>query len=334
MQLQDVAVVGATGLVGRKIIQVLEERDFPVGRLRLLATARSVGKSIDFKGKSYSVEKLSASPFRGIEIALFSAGSAVSKEFAPLAVKAGALVIDSSSAFRMDPRVPLVVPEVNPRQIQFHHGIIANPNCSTIQMVVALKPLHDRWRIKRIVVSTYQSVTGAGKKGWDQLEAEMEKRTDYVKKFPHKIAYNCLPQVDEFFEDGYTREEHKMMNETKKIFGDDAIKVTATCVRVPVFGGHSESVNVEFEKPFDIREVRDALRHAPGVCVEDDIEHDIYPMPIRAYDRDDVFVGRIRRDETVKSGLNFWIVSDNLRKGAATNSVQIAETYLKMKSQD
>lgn len=334
MQLLDIAVVGATGLVGRKMIQVLEERNFPVGRLRLLASERSIGKSIDFRGKAYPVEKISAGAFRGIEIALFSAGAAVSRQFSPEAVKAGALVIDNSSAFRMDPKVPLIVPEVNPRQIIFHHGIIANPNCSTIQMVVALKPLHDRWKIRRIVVATYQSVTGAGKRGADQLEAEVDGRTDFVRKFPHPIAFNCLPQVDEFFEDGYTREEHKMINETKKIFGDDTIKVSVTCVRVPVYGGHSEAVNVEFEKSFDIHEVREALRHAPGVCVQDDVAHSIYPMPVAAHDKDDVFVGRIRRDETVKHGLHLWIVSDNLRKGAATNAVQIAEEWLKMKHRD
>ena len=274
---------------------------------------------------------MEAECFRGIEIALFSAGAVVSKEFAPLAVKAGALVIDNSSAFRMDLNVPLVVPEVNPRQIMFNKGIIANPNCSTIQMVVALKPLHDRWKIKRIVVSTYQSVTGAGKKGIDQLDAELEKRHTYEKKFPHPIAFNCLPQVDEFYEDGYSREEHKMINETRKILGDDTMKVTATCVRVPVFGGHSESVNVEFEEPFDFREVREVLRRAPGVCVEDDIARNVYPMAISAHDKDGVFVGRIRRDESVENCLNLWIVSDNLRKGAATNAVQIAEEWLKRK---
>lgn len=334
MQLQDIAVVGATGLVGRKMIQVLEERNFPVGRLRLLASERSVGKSIEFRGKLYPVEKLAVDLFRGVEIALFSAGAAVSKEFAPVAVKAGALVIDNSSAFRMDPNVPLIVPEVNPRQVLFHHGVIANPNCSTIQMVVALKPMHDRWKIKRIVVATYQSVSGAGKRGTDQLDAEFNKRTDFVKKFPHQIAFNCLPQVDEFFEDGYTREEHKMMNETKKIFGDDSVKVAVTCVRVPVYGAHSEAVNVEFEKPFDIREVREVLHHTPGVCVQDDIGRNIYPMAITAEGKDDVFVGRIRRDETVKNGLSFWVVSDNLRKGAATNAVQIAEEWLKRKIND
>ncbi len=331
MQLQDVAVVGATGLVGRKIVQVLEERNFPVGRLRLLATERSVGKSLDFKGKRCPVEKLEARCFRGIEVALFSAGAAVSKEFAPVAVEEGALVIDNSSAFRMDTHVPLVVPEVNPRQIKLGKGIIANPNCSTIQMVVALKPLHDRWKIKRVVVSTYQSVTGAGKRGADQLEAELERRHQYEKKFPHPIAFNCLPQIDEFYEDGYSREEHKMINETKKIFGDDTIKVTVTCVRVPVFGGHSESVNVEFGRPFDLRDVREALHHAPGVCVEDDVSRNVYPMAINAQDKDGVFVGRIRRDESVKNGLNLWIVSDNLRKGAATNAVQIAEEWLRRK---
>jgi aspartate-semialdehyde dehydrogenase len=334
MQLQDIAVVGATGLVGRKMIQVLEERNFPVGRLRLLASERSIGKHIDFKGKTYPVEKITGATFHGIEIALFSAGAAVSKEYAPEAVRAGALVIDNSSAFRMDPRVPLIVPEVNPRQIIFHHGIIANPNCSTIQMVVALKPLHDRWKIKRIVVATYQSVSGAGKRGTDQLEAELNKRSDFLRKFPHPIAFNCLPQVDEFFEDGYTREEHKMVNETKKIFGDETIKVSATCVRVPVYAAHSESVNVEFEKPCEIHEVREVLRYAAGVRVQDDTQHNVYPMAITAHEKDEVFVGRIRRDETVRSGLNLWIVSDNLRKGAATNAVQIAEEWLKMKHKD
>lgn len=331
MKLQDVAVVGATGVVGRKIVEVLEERNFPVGRLRLLATERSIGKSLDFKGKSYPVERLEARCFHGIEIALFSAGAAVSKEFAPLAVEQGALVIDNSSAFRMDPHVPLVVPEVNPRKIMSGEGIIANPNCSTIQMVVALKPLHDRWIIKRVVVSTYQSVTGAGKRGADQLEAEVEQRHGYEKRFPHPIAYNCLPQIGEFYEDGYSREEHKMINETKKILGDDTMKVTATCVRVPVFGGHSESVNVEFEKPFDLHEVRETLHHAPGVCVEDDVSHNVYPMAISAQGKDGVFVGRIRRDESIKNGLHLWIVSDNLRKGAATNAVQIAEEWLRRK---
>ncbi|MBI4548656.1 MAG: aspartate-semialdehyde dehydrogenase [Ignavibacteriae bacterium] len=329
MKLFDVAVVGATGLVGRKIIQVLEERKFPVGRLRPLATAHSIGKMIEFNGKAIPVEELKPDSFRGIELALFSAGAAVSKEYAPRAVKAGSVVIDNSSAFRMEEHVPLVVPEVNAKQISHHKGIISNPNCSTIQMVVVLKPLHDRWKIKRVVVATYQSVTGAGKRAVDQLEAELEEETDIVRKFPHPIAYNVLPQVDVFYDDGYSREELKMANETKKTMDDESIKVTATCVRVPVVGGHSESVNIEFERPFDVNEVKEVLKHAQGVCVQDDVQRSIYPMPIWAHDKDDVFVGRIRRDGTVKYGLNLWIVSDNLRKGAATNAVQIAEEWIK-----
>ena len=331
MMLYDVAVVGATGLVGRKIVQILEERKFPIGQLRLLATAHSVGKSLQFNGKLISVEELQTDSFKGIELALFSAGATVSQAFAPLAVKAGALVIDNSSAYRLDEQVPLVVPEVNPRQITHHRGIISNPNCSTIQMVVALKPLHDRYRIKRVVVATYQSVTGSGKRAVDQLEAELAGHPVVHRKYPHPIAFNVLPQVDVFFDDGYTKEERKMMYETQKIFGDETIKVTATCVRVPVVGGHSESVNVEFDRPFELEEIRDTLRDAPGVCLQDDIHQSIYPMPIWSHEKDDVFVGRIRRDDTVKNGLHLWIVSDNLRKGAATNAVQIAEEWIRRK---
>jgi aspartate-semialdehyde dehydrogenase len=331
MNLYDVAVVGATGLVGRKMVQILEERKFPVAKLRLLASSRSVGKTVEFNGKGIPVEVLTHESFQGIELALFSAGATVSKEYAPHAVRAGALVIDNSSAYRMDEQVPLIVPEVNPRQIMHHKGIIANPNCSTIQMIVALKPLHDKWRIKRIVVATYQSVTGAGKLGSDQLEAELARHTSGTPKFPHPIAFNVLPHVDVFYEDGSSREERKMMYETKKILGDESIHVSATCVRVPVVGGHSEAVNVEFERPFDLEEVRETLRHAPGVCIQDDLNRNIYPMPISAHEKDDVFVGRIRRDETIKNGLNLWIVADNLRKGAATNAVQIAEEWLKRK---
>lgn len=331
MRLYNIAVVGATGLVGRKMIQVLEERKFPAGNVRFLASERSVGKEVQFGGTIHTVEQLSERSFSGTEIALFSAGAAVSREFAPLAVKAGALVIDNSSAFRMDPSVPLVVPEVNRQMIFRHKGIIANPNCSTIQMVVALKPLHDRWTIKRIVVATYQSVTGAGQRGLDQLEHELGKRPHAEKKFPHPIAMNILPHVDIFLPDGYTREEHKMVNETKKIMGDDTIKVNATCVRVPVYGGHSESVNVECAKPFQLNEVYDALMHAPGVRVQDDVNAALYPMPLTAWEKDEVFVGRIRRDETLENGLTLWVVSDNLRKGAATNAVQIAEEWIKGK---
>ena len=330
MRLYDVIVAGATGMVGRKMIQVLEERDFPVGRLIPLASKRSVGHEVMFKGESVRVEELTHEVLsqKNIEIALFSAGASVSREFAHTAATHGMLVIDNSSAFRMEPDIPLVVPEVNRRQIFHHVGIIANPNCSTIQMVVALKPLHDHYKIKRVVVSTYQSVTGAGKKGYDQLMKELNKEELTTRKFPYQISFNCLPHIDEFFEDGYTREELKMMKETQKIMGDNSIKVTATCVRVPVIGGHSESVNVEFEKPFDIVELREILRKAPGLVVQDDPQDKQYPMPIWAYDKDEVFVGRLRRDETVKNGLNMWIVSDNIRKGAATNAVQIAEAWI------
>jgi len=327
MKLFSVAVVGATGLVGRKMLQVLEERKFPVSRLLLLASRNSVGKHILFGGRQVPVHELTQGSFAGTEIALFSAGAKVSKDFALAAVGAGALVIDNSSAFRMDARVPLVVPEVNPQAIAHHKGVIANPNCSTIQMVVTLKPLHDRWKIRRVVVSTYQSVSGAGQLAVNQLEAELAEEEGYERKFPHPIAYNALPQIDVFYEDGYTKEEHKMIDETKKIMGDESIKVSATCVRVPVVGGHSESVNVEFDRPFELDEVREVLRSAPGICVQDDPMHGIYPMPITAEDRDEVFVGRIRRDKSVRNGLNLWIVSDNLRKGAATNAVQIAELW-------
>jgi aspartate-semialdehyde dehydrogenase len=332
MKRYNIAVVGATGLVGRKMIQVLEERNFPVGELRLLASARSEGRKLPFRGKEVGVRTLTAESFRGMEIALFSAGAAVSKEYASHAVAAGALMIDNSSAFRMDDAVPLVVPEVNPAAILRNKGIIANPNCSTIQMVVALKPLHDKWGIRRVVVATYQSVTGAGHAAVAQLESEVAKEHSTQRKFPHPIAYNVLPHIDVFFDDGYSREEKKMIAETKKIMEDDSILVTATCVRVPVIGGHSEAVNVEFIRPFSDDEVTETLRHAPGVCIQDDVDQNIYPMPIWSHDRDEVFVGRIRRDTTVPNGINLWIVSDNLRKGAATNTVQIAEEWVKLRT--
>jgi len=325
----SVAVVGATGLVGRKMIQVLQERRFPVASLRLLASKKSAGMRLPFNGTEYTVEELTPDSFTGIEVALFSAGASVSKQFAPHAVRAGALVIDNSSAYRMDDTVPLVVPEVNRPMIFRHNGIIANPNCSTIQMVVPLKPLHDRWTITRIVVATYQSVTGAGKKGLSQLEEEVAGRTAPEMKFPHQIAFNILPQVDVFLDDGYTKEEHKMMDETKKIMGDAAIRVNATCVRVPVWGGHSESVSVEFERPYDLAEAKELLRRTPGVIVQDEPRTSMYPMPINAWEKDEVFVGRIRRDDTVPSGMTLWVVADNLRKGAATNAVQIAEEWIK-----
>ncbi len=323
----NVAVVGATGLVGRKMLQVLEERKFPVKTIRLLASSKSAGTELPFLGIKHRVETLTEGSFKGIEVALFSAGASVSKQFAPYAVKAGTLVIDNSSAYRMDAEVPLVVPEVNPDDIFLHKGIIANPNCSTIQMVVALKPLHDRWKIRRIVVSTYQSVTGAGKKAVTQLEGELAKNP-VERKFPHPIAFNVLPQVDVFLDGGYTKEEMKMVNETKKIMGDPSIEVTATCVRVPVVGGHSEAVNIQFERSFEVEQIFEALRSAPGICLMDDVKANTYPMPIVSHEKDDVFVGRIRRDTTIKNGLNIWVVSDNLRKGAATNAVQIAEVWL------
>lgn len=323
----DVAVVGATGMVGRMMMKVLEERKFPVGRLLPLASERSVGKQVVFQGKTIDVRKLEPEQFRGIHFALFSAGAGVSKEFAPHAVKAGAIVIDNSSAFRMDEGVPLVVPEVNRHQTFHHKGIIANPNCSTIQMVVVLKPLHDRFKIKRVVVSTYQSVTGAGQRAVAQLEDELAKRPVREKKFPHPIAFNCLPHIDVFLDDGYTKEEMKMKLETRKIMEAD-INVTATTVRVPVMGGHSESVNIEFEKECSVHDVREILRTAPGVVLQDDPAQNLYPMPVTAFDKDEVFVGRIRKDDTIPHGINLWIVSDNIRKGAATNAVQIAEVLI------
>jgi aspartate-semialdehyde dehydrogenase len=328
MKHYNVAVVGATGLVGRTMVKVLEERQFPVDELVLLASERSAGKEITFNGKQVKVQKLEGDRFKGVEFALFSAGANVSLEYAPKAVAHGAVVIDNSSAFRMDEKIPLVVPEVNRKEIFRHTGIIANPNCSTIQLVVVLKPLHDAFIIKRVVVSTYQSVTGAGQKGLDQLMNELSNRELREKKFPHPIAYNALPHIDVFFDDGYSKEEWKMMKETSKIMGEP-IKLTATTVRVPVMGGHSESVNIEFEKQCSADDVRNILSKAPGVIIQDDPKNNVYPMPILAKDRDEVFVGRIRKDDTVKSGINLWVVADNVRKGAATNAVQIAEVLVK-----
>jgi aspartate-semialdehyde dehydrogenase len=316
-------------LVGRKLVQVLEERKFPVADIHFLASQHSVGKEINFAGSVHPVQRVTADSFKGMSLVFFAAGASVSWEFAPHAVRSGAVVIDNSSAFRMDEDVPLIVPEVNRRMIFHHKGIIANPNCSTIQMVVPLKPLHDRWVIKRIVVSTYQSVTGGGHWGMVQLEKEIVHGEPQPLKFAHQIALNVLPEVDVFTDDGYTREEHKMIRETKKIMGDASIKVHPTCVRVPVFGGHSESVNVELEKRFEMREVFEVLRSAPGVIVQDDPDRHFYPMPVNVEDKDGVFVGRIRKDETVPHGLSLWIVADNLRKGSATNAVQIAEELIK-----
>ena len=322
-----VAVVGATGLVGSKMLQVLEERNFPVTQFLPVASARSVGKMIQFRGESYPIVSMTDAIEARPDVAIFSAGGSVSKEWAPHFAAVGTVVIDNSSAWRMDPDKPLVVPEVNAQVLTDRDKIIANPNCSTIQMVVALKPLHDRYQIRRIVVSTYQSVTGTGVKAVDQM---MNERAGLPvdRAYAYQIDMNLIPQIDVFTENGYTKEEMKMVNETRKIMGDDSIRVTATTVRVPVIGGHSEAVNVEFEREFDLAEVRTLLEQAPGVVVVDDVATQQYPMPLMAHDKDDVFVGRLRRDETQPKTLNMWIVSDNLRKGAATNAVQIAEYLL------
>jgi aspartate-semialdehyde dehydrogenase len=323
-----IAIVGATGMVGRAFLKVLAERQLPADRYILFASARSAGKKLAFLGEEYTVEELSEENIRGrgIDIALFSAGAGTSKQFAPLFAEAGAVVIDNSSAWRMDPDVPLVVPEVNPQEIRNHHGIIANPNCSTIQAVVALKPLQDAYGIKRVVYSTYQAVSGAGMGGYTDLEEGL--KGNAPRKFPHPIAGNCLPHIDVFLEKGYTKEEIKMVEETRKIMGLPGLRVTATCVRVPVFHGHSESINVELEKPFDLAELKGVLAKAPGIIVQDEPAKNIYPMPIVAEDTDPVYVGRIRRDESVENGVNLWVVSDNIRKGAATNTVQIAEALI------
>ena len=322
-----VAVVGATGLVGTKMLQILEERNFPITKLYPVASERSVGKTVKFAGKRYKIIGMQTAVDLKPDVAIFSAGGSVSKEWAPRFAAVGTVVIDNSSAWRMDPDKKLIVPEVNASVLTKADKIIANPNCSTIQMVVALKPLHDRYGIRRVVVSTYQSVTGTGVKAVNQLMNE-RKGKQGERAYPYQIDLNLLPQIDVFTENGYTKEEMKMVNETKKIMGDDNIRVTATTVRVPVMGGHSESVNVEFERDFDLAEVRSLLENAPGVVVVDDPANLQYPMPLMAHDKDEVFVGRIRRDETQANTLNLWVVSDNLRKGAATNAVQIAEYLL------
>lgn len=326
-----IAVVGATGLVGTKILQVLEERNFPITLLIPIASEKSVGTEITFKGKNYKVISMQEGIAQKPDIALFSAGGNTSLEYAPQFAAVGTVVIDNSSAWRMSAQHKLVVPEVNAAVLTKNDKIIANPNCSTIQMVVALNPLHKKYKIKRIVVSTYQSVTGTGKKAVDQLFGERNNDTLTQKIYPYQIDLNLLPHIDSFLDNGYTKEEMKMVNETKKIMGDDTIAVTATTVRVPVIGGHSEAVNVEFENEFDLLEVRKILENAEGVVVKDDITQLQYPMPIDAHEKDEVFVGRIRRDETQPKTLNMWIVADNLRKGAATNAVQIAEYLIKNK---
>lgn len=325
-----VAVVGATGLVGTKMLQVLAERNFPVTELIPVASEKSVGKTITFKGQPYTIVGMEAAIAAKPALALFSAGGGTSLEWAPKFAEAGITVVDNSSAWRMDPTKKLVVPEVNADTLTATDKIIANPNCSTIQMVVVLKPLHDKYRIKRVVVSTYQSVTGTGVKAVEQLNNERS-GIEGPMAYKYRIDLNALPHIDVFLENGYTKEEMKMVNETKKIMGDDSIRVTATTVRIPVMGGHSESVNIEFENDFDINEVRSLLSQAPGVVVQDDVANFIYPMPLTAHEKDETFVGRIRRDETQPNTLNCWIVSDNLRKGAATNAVQIAEYLLQNK---
>jgi aspartate-semialdehyde dehydrogenase len=329
----NVAVVGATGAVGAEMIEVLEERKFPVDKLIPLASSRSAGGSVSFRGREITVQELTKDSFADVDVALFSAGSDVSREFAPIAAKAGSVVIDNSAAWRMDKEVPLVVPEVNPHDLSGHRGIIANPNCSTIQMVVALKPLHDEARIKRIVVTTFQSVSGTGKEAMEELMEESKALLSFQqpepKVYPHQIAFNCLPHIDEFLPTGYTKEEMKLLHETRKIMGDPSIQVTATTVRVPVYVGHSESVNIETQRKLTANEARAILSTAPGVQLYDDPAHALYPMPLDAAGKDEVYVGRVREDESIPNGLNLWIVADNLRKGAALNAIQIAELLIK-----
>lgn len=327
-----VAVVGATGAVGRTMLKVLEDRDFPATELVALASSRSAGSKVPFKDGELTVQELTPQSFKGVDLALFSAGGDRSLEFAPHAVAAGCVVVDNSSAWRMDKRCPLVVPEVNPADLDRHNGIIANPNCSTIQMVVAMKPLHDAATITRVVVSTYQAVSGTGQKAIDELDNQVRRMFNMqepeVKVYPHQIAFNCLPQIDVFMPNGYTKEEMKMTDETVKIMGDPGIKVTATCVRVPVFYGHSESLNIETKKKLSANQARAILAAAPGIQVADNPDMKIYPMPINAAGEYETFVGRIREDESIENGLNMWVVADNVLKGAALNAVQIAEILL------
>ncbi len=326
-----IAVVGATGLVGTKMLEVLAERNFPVSELIPVASERSVGKEITFKGKKYKVHSMQQAIDAKPQIALFSAGGDTSKEWAPKFAAAGITVIDNSSAWRMDATKKLVVPEVNANVLSAEDKIIANPNCSTIQMVVALNPLHKKYKIKRVVVSTYQSVTGTGVKAVSQLMNERKDGKSDEMAYKYKIDMNAIPQIDVFLDNGYTKEEMKMVNETKKIIGDDKISLTATTVRIPVMGGHSESVNIEFENEFEVKDIFELMAKTPGIILQDDIKNQIYPMPMNAHNKDEVFVGRIRRDESQAKTLNMWIVSDNLRKGAATNAVQIAEHLIASK---
>lgn len=331
MKQYRIAVVGATGMVGRKFLQVLEERKLPVSEYFLFASKRSAGTQVTFMGKPYTVRELTDTAFEDlhVDIALFSAGAGTSKHFAPIVAASGAVVIDNSSCWRMDPDVPLVVPEVNPDAIPGYRkkGIISNPNCSTIQAMVPLKPLHDAYGLKRVIYSTYQAVSGAGQQGYLDLQNGL--KGEAPQKFPHPIAGNCLPHIDVFLDNGYTKEEQKMIDETRKILSLPELAVTATTVRVPVFHGHSESINVEFERPFDLAELRALLEKAPGLVVMDDVANNVYPMAITAEDTDPVYVGRIRRDFSIENGINFWCVADNIRKGAATNAVQIAEELIR-----
>ena len=345
------AIVGATGLVGRTALKVLEEKKLPIAEYVLFASSKSAGKKLKFMGKDYIVQELNELSFdSGFDYAIFSAGGSTSKKYAPIAAEKGCIVVDNSSAFRMDKDVPLVVPEVNPEEIRNNHGIIANPNCSTIQAVVALKPLDDKYGIKRIVYSTYQAVSGAGKKGVIDLDngvknyitdksydeessnsdiPDFEDNSNYeLEKFDYPIFSNCLPQIDVFLDNGYTKEEEKMINETRKILKKPDLRVTATTVRVPVFNCHSESINVEFEKDFDLKELVNTLKDAPGIVIQDDPNSLVYPLAINASGHDEVFVGRIRRDDSVNSGINFWVVADNIRKGAASNAIQIVEKLI------
>ena len=328
MKKYNVAVVGATGLVGQMMCRVLEERNFPVDHFYPMASSRSAGKAIEFAGKTYTVEETTPESFdKDIDLAIFSAGAGTSKKFAPEAAKRGVIVVDNSSCWRMDPDVPLVVPEVNPEDLKWHHNIIANPNCSTIQAMLPLKAVYDKYGIERIVYSTYQAVSGAGVQGYRDLKDGVEGVPP--KKFPYPIAFNILPHIDDFLENGYTKEEMKMVNETHKILHDDNIRITATTARVPVFYGHSESINVELKKPFgSVKELQDCMGSFQTVILRDDPEHNIYPMPIEAEGHDEVYVGRIRRDFSIENGFNFWCVGDNIRKGAASNAIQIAESLI------
>ncbi len=327
----NIAVVGATGVVGSTFLKVLEERDFPFENIYFMASSKSAGKKLPFKGKEYIVEELTENSFdKPIDIALFSAGGGTSAKFAPIAASKGVVVVDNSSQWRMDENVPLVVPEVNPKDIEWNKGIIANPNCSTIQAMVALKPLQDKYGIKRVIYSTYQAVSGSGVKGINDLKNGLEGNDEPLQAYAHPIAGNCLPHIDVFTENGYTKEEMKMINETHKILGDDDIKVTATTVRVPVFDSHSESINIELEKPFEMEDIFELFRNAPGIVLQDDVANNVYPLALEAAGTDPVYVGRIRRDFSVDNGLNIWVVADNIRKGAATNAVQIAEELLKI----